>query len=97
MSASARLRDRPRETSAEQHVDLFKVDPLSSAPPRFLRRLALDDPMLVTANGKPTQLATGWATYTEVSAPHTMAECPHVTEDPSSALPRARREIQRTP
>lgn len=61
---------------AEQHVDLFAVNPLSSEPPKFVRRLALDDPIMVTPAGQPTQVATGWAPYCEVSEPHTMAECP---------------------
>jgi hypothetical protein len=62
--------------SDERHVDLFKVEPLSAAEPRFLRRLALDDPMMRKHDGSPTQLAEGWATYGYVSEPHTMAECP---------------------
>jgi hypothetical protein len=61
--------------SDERHVDLFKVEPLSAAEPRFLRRLALDDPMMRKHDGSPTQLAEGWATgrgsksYTALSAP----------------------------
>jgi hypothetical protein len=59
-----------------RHVDLFHVDWWGSTR-TFDRRLALDDPLLVKPDGTPTQLAQGWASYYDVSEPHTMAECPH--------------------
>lgn len=58
----------------EQHVDLYRSDPLGGHDV-FMRRLKLDDSLLITLAGDPTQLAIGWATYHHVSEPHTMAEC----------------------
>lgn len=72
--ASGQAGSTTRPTS---HVDLYHVDPLSTTEPRFVKRLALDDPTLVKPDGSPTQLATGWATYAHASAPHTMDDCPH--------------------
>lgn len=59
----------------EMHVDLFRDDPLAGTS-TFEERLALDDPMLVSATGGPSQLASGWATYHHISEPHTLADCP---------------------
>lgn len=54
----------------EVHVDLLHVDPLSTAPPTLIKRLAPDS----TEIG--AQERSGWATYVSVSEPHTMADCP---------------------
>jgi hypothetical protein len=59
------------------HRDLYRDDPPSAKEPRFVERLALDDPRLVKDDGSPTQLAVGWATYYHASEPHTMEDCPH--------------------
>jgi hypothetical protein len=59
----------------EEHVDLFHIDWLAGTE-RFERRLPLGDPLLVTPEGKPTQLAGGWATYFRVSEPHSSDACP---------------------
>jgi hypothetical protein len=63
----------------ELHVDLYYANPLVSADGGFRRRVALDDPIMMKPDGKPTQLAMGWATYYYVSEPHTMADCPEAT------------------
>lgn len=62
---------------SELHVDLYANDWFAAGGPslRFLRRIAPDDPMLVKADGTPTQLAEGSATYVTASEPHTMADC----------------------
>lgn len=75
----------------ESHVDLFAIDWLASRPGlRFVRQLALDDPLLVRPDGGPTQLAEGRATYMSVSEPHTNEECPHavLSRVPVSGRPR---------
>jgi hypothetical protein len=63
-----------RRSSVEQHVDLFRLD-FHAVERVFVERLPLDSPRLVTPEGKPTQLAIGFATYFEVSDPHTMEDC----------------------
>jgi hypothetical protein len=59
-----------------EHRDLFRSDPLAGRY-EFVKRLPLDEPLLVKPDGRPTQLAEGWVTYYEVSEAHTMADCPH--------------------
>jgi hypothetical protein len=58
------------------HRDLYRDDPLTGSR-TFIKRLALDDPLLVQENGIPTQLGAGWATYYHASLPHTEEDCPH--------------------
>lgn len=67
---------QPHESDS-QHVDLCRIDWLAREA-KFVRRLPLNDRLLVKANGEPTQLAEGSATYMEISEPHTMKECPYV-------------------
>lgn len=67
---------------SDLHVDLFRDDPLTMTS-RFERRLPMDDPVLVRPGGGPTQVASGWATYYHVSAPHTLADCPFGPFTPS--------------
>jgi hypothetical protein len=68
------------------HVDLMKADPASSGIPSFLRRLALDDPLMIRPDGQPTQMATGGTTYYDVSQPHTMGDCPFADPCASQTL-----------
>lgn len=77
--AEPRLQER-----GSRHVDVFKTDPLSGDGPKFLKRVGLDDPVMVTPDGKPTQVAIGWASYVCVSEPHTMEDCPYGREDPDA-------------
>lgn len=76
---------------SDLHVDLFRVDPFGAQPMRFVRRLALDDPLLVDADGNTTQLQEGRATYYEINQPHTDHTCP-VPGDDDVADPPARKE-----
>lgn len=51
-----------------EHVDRYVVNPLTGEK-RFLGRIKPEE--------VGAQEAIGWSTYTEVSEPHTMEECPH--------------------
>lgn len=66
-------------TTNDVHRDLFQVNVLTGSE-KFVRRLSLDDPMLVAEDGLPTQLAVGWSTYYHVSEPHTLTDCPQTSE-----------------
>lgn len=68
--------ERSPSTQSSRHVDLIRVRALEGYE-TFLRRLPLDDSLLVKPDGSPTQLAQGWATYLRVSEPHTPEECPY--------------------
>lgn len=59
-----------------EHVDLYRLD-WQNLRRVHIKRLPVDDPLLVKPDGTPTQIAIGWATYYEVSEPHTLADCPH--------------------
>jgi hypothetical protein len=59
-----------------EHVDLYRLD-WHTGSEQFVRWLSLDDPMLVTPRGTPTQVALGRATYFRVSEPHAEEACPH--------------------
>lgn len=73
---------------SDVHVDLLHVDPLSTAPPTLIKRLATDS----TEIG--AQVRSGWATYVSVSEPHTMADCPFKdVAAPDISLSRRRRAM----
>jgi hypothetical protein len=54
----------------DMHVDLYHLD-WQAGRKQFMRRLLLDDPLLVAAEN--------WPSYVSVSEPHTMADCPEDT------------------
>jgi hypothetical protein len=55
----------------ETHVDLVSTNPLAAGgDPKLIRCTQPDDPML------GSQVKQGWGTYSYVSEPHTMGDCP---------------------
>ena len=51
------------------HIDLMAVDWFNGGY-RLIRRTQLDDPDI------GEQVRSGWATYVEINAPHTLEDCP---------------------
>jgi hypothetical protein len=65
---------------SDQHIDLFRLDPLSNTRSSwFVGRYTIDGKRIDgdSIEQLGAQVLAGWATYYDVSEPHTMADCPH--------------------